>query len=219
MLAPPALAALARRRGRAPGVALSAVAAAVLLAAAASREAALVPHLPPRFSAPHLQRQRAISLCAAAGESEAVEVAAKRSEGTEAADAEAQRRSPGVRRLGGRGAPGKAAPGRPTQAAASGEVAEEEGPDVFKTVAAVLLALFLGRAVLGGMLFGGVGGGDQDTYYFSSRSMVSVTTLGEDGQRRTSVKEDSSVRTNIPGLQAGDRAFTSQRLLPFDPFS
>ncbi|CAK0800954.1 unnamed protein product [Prorocentrum cordatum] len=51
----------------------------------------------------------------------------------------------------------------------------------------------------------------QDTYYFSSRSMVAVTTVDESGNRKTDVKQDQSVRTNIPGLRGGDS--NTQRLL------
>lgn len=67
-------------------------------------------------------------------------------------------------------------------------------------VALVLLAL----AKLTGAVFTDSSGEPQDTYYVSSRSMVAITTIGEDGQRRTEVKEDSDVRTNIRGLSSGD---------------
>jgi len=81
--------------------------------------------------------------------------------------------------------------------------AEGEGPlGLVKTVGAVLLALVLGRAALD-FAFGDE---EQDTYYVSSRSMISVTTYDENGQRQTSIKEDSDVRTNIPGLKAGSRS-------------
>lgn len=133
-------------------------------------------------------------------------------------DAENSQDSNGIKvgRIGGRTA-GRKVPPRPTEVrpppASSTE--QGEGPlGALKTVAAVLLALWLGRALLEFTLFSSQ---DTDTYYVSSRSMVAVTTIDENGQRRTNVQEDSNVRTNIPGLRKGDTVVLPS-LAPFGYF-
>mmetsp|Transcript_104081 Transcript_104081/g.315910 ORF Transcript_104081/g.315910 Transcript_104081/m.315910 type:complete len:216 (-) Transcript_104081:61-708(-) len=135
------------------------------------------------------------------------------------------RRPPGIGRIGGRTSVsrGRTAPGTraPPRSASAPQGGEEEDTNVLGKVLTLLVALWLGRFALESMLFPS---SYQDTYYYSSRSMIAVTSVDENGERKTSVKEDSSVRTNIPGLQSRERSDGDSRptlLLPsgfFEPY-
>jgi len=90
---------------------------------------------------------------------------------------------------------------------------------VLGTVLSLLVALWLARFALDAFLFPP----EQGTYYYSSRSMVSVMSVGEDGQTRSSVKQDTRIQTNIPGLRSTERSNESPGvpMLPpgfFEPF-
>lgn len=88
------------------------------------------------------------------------------------------------------------------------DIEEGEDNDLLRALAAGLLALFFARLALG---MGGMGE-PQDTYYYSSRSMIAITTVGDDGRLKTSVQEDSAVRTNIRGMRSDSNSAIDNRL-------
>eukprot|EP00929_Paragymnodinium_shiwhaense_P011309 TRINITY_DN11687_c0_g3_i2.p1 TRINITY_DN11687_c0_g3~~TRINITY_DN11687_c0_g3_i2.p1 ORF type:complete len:219 (-),score=29.92 TRINITY_DN11687_c0_g3_i2:368-1024(-) len=98
-------------------------------------------------------------------------------------------RSPGIRRVGGSA--------RSPQRSSEDKTDKKSG--LVTAIAGALAALFALR-----LLFGASLDTQPDTYYYSSsRSFVAVTTYDSNGERKTSVQEDSNVRTNIQGLQPG----------------
>mmetsp|Transcript_16832 Transcript_16832/g.39080 ORF Transcript_16832/g.39080 Transcript_16832/m.39080 type:complete len:242 (-) Transcript_16832:165-890(-) len=109
---------------------------------------------------------------------------------------------------------GKAAsprPPRPTKPAAPPR--EEKGVSVPQVILGSLLALAIARLLLG---FSGPDNATspQAYYWSSSRSVVSVTTTDEYGDRRTTLNEDANVQTNIPGLKSYDRSVAPQEYIP-----
>mmetsp|Transcript_73187 Transcript_73187/g.136776 ORF Transcript_73187/g.136776 Transcript_73187/m.136776 type:complete len:265 (+) Transcript_73187:42-836(+) len=126
--------------------------------------------------------------------------------------------SPEKPRLAGR-LKGKASTRTPPRSGKSKLAApprEEKGLGVPQLILGSLLALALARLVLG---FGGGDNGAEQAYpqayyWSSSRSVVSVTTTDEYGDRRTTMNEDANVRTNIPGLKSYDRSIAPPEYVP-----
>jgi len=141
------------------------------------------------------------------------------------AEEQQQQRQPGTGRVKGRSSAADISRRNLNTARPEENQNENEQPDLLRTALSILAALFIGKLALG--FLSPPADEPQDTYFFSSRSMVSVTSIGEDGKRRTNVQEDSSIRTNIKGLGSGsvtespEASPQAQLFIPrafFDPF-